>query len=353
MPQGVAIAIGGSPDAELGEGATLVEVHERVGQATTFRLQYGLEIRDGDLPLLTDDRLGPGSEVSVLVPAGDSAQCLVKGPVHGQSIHLEHGGAGSTLEVTGSDTTVVMDRENRATTWNGVRDSDVAMAILGGYGYVPDVDPTPGLHQESGHVLAQRASDLRFLRRLATRNGYLLWVTCDAFGIETAHFKRPALEGGGNTEVIINLDSSNVDALDIEWDVERPTSVVGAQLDLKTKSDMGGAVGATPNTILGAEGLQDISSVTRSAHVSAPADDSGELQARGEGALFNADWFVTAATETTLDALGALVRAHTLVTVRGAGSRHSGDYLVAGVRHTIDSSSHRMEIELVRNGWGV
>ncbi len=46
------------------------------------------------------------------------------------------------------------------------------------------------------------------------------------------------------------------------------------------------------------------------------------------------------------------MRAHTVVEVNGAGTRHSGKYFVAGVRHTIDSESYLMELELLRNAWG-
>jgi hypothetical protein len=39
------------------------------------------------------------------------------------------------------------------------------------------------------------------------------------------------------------------------------------------------------------------------------------------------------------------------VTLTGAGSRHSGKYLVARVSHQIDATDHVMEAELIRNGW--
>ena len=59
-----------------------------------------------------------------------------------------------------------------------------------------------------------------------------------------------------------------------------------------------------------------------------------------------------ATTETTRERVGRAVRAHTVLELQGAGSRHSGRYLVAAVRHTIDTGSHRMELELLRNAWG-
>jgi hypothetical protein len=347
---GAAIAVNGTADEELA-GAELIEVSEHTGRATTYRIDYDLDIREGDLPLLVDGRLDPGSELSILVPTDSLDHCLTKGPVHSQQVHLKHGGAGSLLTVIGSDTSIVMDRETRMTQWADVTDSDAVSSILANYGYTPDVETTSAGHFVDKHALIQRDTDLRFVQRLARRNGFLFWVTCDASGVETAHFKPPPLDGEPDTELIINLDSPTIESLDITWDVERPTSVVGLQLDLNSLTDIDGSVAVSPQTVLGDQGLQAITGDTRSVHLLAPADDAGNLQARGNGLLTESDWFIRATCETTLHALGGLARAHTLVTVRGAGSRHSGTYFVSAVRHRIDAAAHRMEVTLVRNGW--
>jgi phage protein D len=348
---GIAVAVDGTPD-DLLAGAGVVEVEERLGEASRFRLGFALDIGDGDLPLLLDERVGPGSEVSVLVPSNGTTHCLVKGPVHGQRIHLVHGGAGSTVQVWGSDGTVAMDREARSVVHANVTDSDAVTSILAGYGFVPDVEPTAGRHLEAKHTLVQRESDLRFVRRLARRNGLLFWLTSNALGIDTAHFKRPELSGDPERTVRINLDGANVDSLDLTWDVERPTSVEGAQLDVNSKQDLDGAVSASPLEAMAGDDLASITGDTRSVFLAAPADDAGDLQARGEGALIEAGWFVRVRCTTTLAGLGDVARAHTVAMLRGAGSRHSGRYLVAGVHHTIDPTGHRMDLDLVRNAWG-
>jgi len=351
MGLGIAIAVNGSSDEELAQAST-VEISERMGETTTFSIRYELDISEGDLPLLIDGRLDAGSELSILVPLGDSTHCLVKGPVHGQNIHFEHGGAGSWVEIRGSDTSIIMDRVTKSVVWSDVKDSEAVQSILGNYGYTPDVQITSAGHFENKHVLIQRESDLGFIRRLARRNGFHFWVTSDEFGTETAHFKRPPLEGSISAELVINLDSPNLASLDIEWDVERPTSMEGKQLDLNSKTDMDVAVNQTPQSVLGDRGLNAITGDIRSVHLSAPADDAGDMQARGEAALIEADWFIRANCQTTLENSGALVRAHTVLELRGAGSRFSGKYYVAGVRHSINATEHRMELELVCNGWG-
>jgi len=319
---------------------------------TTFSIRFPLDILEGDIPLLVDERLDPGTVLSLFTIVEGKSHCLVKGPVTGQEVHLSHGGGDSWVEVQGADSSVQMDRQVRAVVWPDGADSDAVSAILTGYGFVADVATTGGAHAEAKHSLVQRDSDLRFVRRLARRNGFLFWATADAAGVETAHFKRPPLGDAADKDLVIQLTGSNIESLDLTFDVERPTSVEGAGLDLNSKGDLDGAVARTPQALLGSKGLQDITGDTRSAHVVAPADDAGDLRARGEGALVDADWFIRASCETSVNALRALLRASTVVELKGAGSRHSGKYFVAAVRHRIDPAGHKMLVDLVRNGWG-
>jgi phage protein D len=351
MGLGIAIAVGGTPAPDLSD-AVWVEVHERMGETTTYRVRYDIDVSQGDFPMLSDARLDPGSPLAVIAPLNGKDNYLVKGPVTGQFVHFLHGVGGSYVEVQGADTSIVMDRETKAVLWADGTDSDAVTAIVGQYGYLADVDTTPGLHPETKHTLVQRDSDLRFVRRLARRNGCLFWIDCDATGTETAHFKRPSLDGDPVNDFDINLGTNQFAAVELSWEVERPTSVVAAQLNLNDKTTITGDVAQSPLNPLGAQSLADITGDTRSVPVTAPVDDAGDLQGRGEGALIEAGWFVRATCQTSVKALGAIARANTVVNLRGVGKRHSGEYYVASVRHVIDAAAHAMEIELIRNGWG-
>jgi hypothetical protein len=349
---GISIRVGGAPN-ETAAGAAFVEVTERVGELTYYRLEYSFDIADGDFPLLKESSLGPGSEISVLVPTQDATECLVKGPIYGQQIQFKHGGSGSTLTIQGADSLIKLDREDKAVAWSDLTDSAAVASILSQAGLVPDVETTQAGHFELKHTLIQRETDLSFVRRLARRNGFHFWITCDEFGVETAHFKRPALDGNPKCDLVINLTDPkpNVTALDISWDVERPTSTDSLELDLNTKSDITGTIQSSPLTALGGTALSAITTELRVAHVHAPVDDSGDLQARSEGALIEASFFLRASGSTTLSALGKVLRAHTLVNLRGVGSRHSGLWFCSSVRHSIDDTEHVMDFELIRNGW--
>lgn len=352
MPAGVAIRVNGSPDDTVA-AAVSIEVSERVGQPTYYQLQYSLDTKDGDFPLLKESKLSAGSELSVVVPAAGQTYCLVKGPVYGQQISFKQGGAGSLLIVLGADSLIKMDREDKVAAWTDLTDSDAVSSILSQAGLAADVDSTQASHVEDKHTLIQRETDLQFLRRLARRNGNLLWITCDETGTETAHFKRPALDGDAACDLVINLTDprSNVTSLDISWDVERPTKSDSGELDLNSKSDISGSVEKSPLTPLGGTALADIVQDPRVVHIAAPVDDNGDLQSRGEGALIDASFFLRATGSTTLSALGKVLRSHTLVNLRGVGSRHSGLWFCSSVKHSIDDSEHVMDFELIRNGW--
>lgn len=347
------ISVEGQPDEELGQ-TVRVEVEERIGEATRYRMKYQLAADAGDFPLLADDRVGPGTAMSVTVPSdGPMGTCLVRGPVTGHRLELRHGTGGSWVEVQGMDTSVVMDREARSTMWSAVTDSEAVGTIVAGYGYVPDIESTAARHLDSAHALVQRESDLRFIRRLARRNGAAFWVTTDATtGVETAHFKRLGSHMAPDVALAVNVDPPSLDRIEISWDVERPTSVTASQLDLAGVSAFDGNVAASPVAPLGARGLAAITGDTRSIHLAAPADDAGGLQARGEAALIESDFFVRATGSTSRSRLGAVLRAHDVVELQGAGSLHSGSWIVSSVSHRIEGEGHRMEFELIRNAWG-
>jgi hypothetical protein len=90
----VAIAVSEKADTLLG-GATWVEVHERLGAMTTFRIHFEFDVQDGDFPFLADSRIGPGTDLGVIAPLNGKNNWLVRGPVTSSQIHFEHGGAGS------------------------------------------------------------------------------------------------------------------------------------------------------------------------------------------------------------------------------------------------------------------
>ncbi len=353
MGLGAIIQVNGIPAPDLmGEGQVeYVQVHEQLGETTMYTIRYAVDVEDGDLSRVNDLRIGPGSNLSILVPSGTDLFCLVKGPIFSHQIEIQNGGEGSYLDVNGGDSSLAMNRQINSSTYEGT-DGDAVRMIVSSYGMIPDIGVTNGMHVQLKHNLIQRSTDLQFIRKLARRNGFKFWVTCNPLGIETAHFQRPNVVGMEETTLRINQENYNIDALSISWDVERPNLTQASQLDLSTKVALPGLVPVSPQPPMGSIPRQLFSPEVRSTLVSSPVDDVGDLLARGQGTLVEADFFIRASCQTSLHQLGTVVRAASLVKVEGAGNLHSGTYLVAGVRHQITETAHTMELELIRNAVG-
>ncbi|MFN4100750.1 MAG: phage late control D family protein [Pararhodobacter sp.] len=350
MGLGVTIGAGLVPDADLTERAAEVVVTQRLGQPATFAIAFTLDIADSDWPLLADPRLGAGAEIMI---AGDEGtECLVYGVVHAQRIRMVTGGESSSLEVIGGDHAIMLDRETKIATWPQMTDGEAAVAIMTAANLLPDAESTPARHLTNQNALLQRGTDLAFLNVLARRNGFLFWITSDVLGIRTGHFKRPPVTGTPARSLSLKDSASALASLDIEWNVERPTSAVARGLDVASKSPLSGEAAQTPLPAMGALPLAMIATEPRVAMPAVAGNDTGGLGARAEATLVENGFFITARCQTTHEAAGGLIHAHMLVEIDGAGTLHSGSYLVSEAIHRIGPRAHVMDLTLIRNAWG-
>ena len=103
---------------------------------------------------------------------------------------------GSSLEVTALDATHVMNMIEKVMPWPNMPDAAIASAIFGQHALIPQVDPTsPVLDRARGQTI-QRGTDIRFLRRLARRNGFDCYVQPEPLtGLDVGHFHERELLG--------------------------------------------------------------------------------------------------------------------------------------------------------------
>jgi hypothetical protein len=341
-------------DATVASGTTAVdgvqeiEVYEALGEPTRFRVRLGVPVIDDDLPALADPLVDPGSEISIV----SGGEMLVKGPVTGHRVHLSGEDQTSTLDVVGGDRLLELAREARITSWSMMRASDVVGLIALGYGMIPDVEATGTFYSPISNDLVQRGSDFDFIRGLARRHGYLLWLSLGPMGaIEFVHFKPPPVAGGTTTKLEVHLPGSALDEIDIEWDSDRPTSVTMAGLDTGSLSTIDASLAQSPLPPMASQNLAAVTDGPRTSLAVAPGADLASISGTGASLLGRAELFVRATGATTVARTGTVLHAHTLVDLDGVGQRHSGVWLVDSVRHLIDPVAHRMEFTLARNGW--
>ncbi|MCY1078702.1 phage late control D family protein [Archangium lansingense] len=356
------LLVDGTPvEAGLYEALGSIEVEENAELPGAIQLNLPVN-RDeaGDLAYVSDPLFKPYANLAVVVEVEDRpAECIFDGYVLSHKLHLQRGTVASTLQVWGQDASWLMNLEEKAREWVDVTDAAVASAIFGEYGIQPapdnDADDS-ATHTESGHTLMQRATDIQFLRQLARRGGKLCRVVCtQQAGQRTGYFARPDLSA--EPAVVLPLNDPEqelVTALDFEWDVSRPSEVTTRQALFQDPSEDGVSGDTADSGLepLDERGLASFAGRPMKVMLTASVDDAGELQQRARALLRESGFFARCTGEVDVAALKAVLRVGTVVQIEGAGSLHSGKYLVWSVRHTLTADSHRMGFVLVRNAVG-
>jgi hypothetical protein len=253
----------------------------------------------------------------------------------------------------GAEVRVALAREHKLRSWPTITDSAAVIQILGEHTLTPDVDlPSTVTHTEDKNSLFQRGSDWQFIQQLAARNGCWIWITYDPLLMSpTVHVKRPPIDTPSAADLYVSGASRNVEEVQIYWDIERTVSADAMHIDVRSLADMEGSTPRSPLTGLADKNLSDIVRSVRKRQLSVAVDDAGDLMVRSEAALIAQDWFVEATLKVRYSVIKKVIRSHSIVTLHGAGSRHSGKYLVKKVIHQIDQDEHWMMLELARNGW--
>lgn len=250
----------------------------------------------------------------------------------------------STLTIAGLDASADLDREERDRSWAGVSDADVASTLLAPVA-TPQVGTTPPPDGTDHFTPHQRATDWSFLRTLAARNDFDVYLSS---------------QNGVLLGVFDRID---------------PTAAAQASLDLGYGS-LGGTAGVQVQLVSGqrvrltygtpGEGTQQVAENDGTGHAMGtqslggattvlrdgndlPGTQTPDAAARvlAERSAFGASLSVTLAAPGM-----PLLRARRTVTVRGLGSLVSGLWLVKSVRHTITQGGHVQALTLTRNALG-
>jgi hypothetical protein len=276
-----------------------------------------------------------------------------------QKLHLDTGTVSSTLKVWGQDASWLMDVKEKVQEWPDVTDNTVANTIFGQYGFTPDpgnLDDDSPMHSEVPHSLMQRGTDAQLLAMLARRGGKLCRVFCtDTPGQRTGWFAAPKLDGDPVITMTLNdANAATIDAIDVDWDVMRPSTVIAraAVLSDTDPDGVGGTITDSGLTPLSDNDLATFAGQPVTALLTTAVDDAGTLTDRAQAVLRDAGWFVSCRGIADVGRVGGILRAGSIVAIAAAGALHSGNWLVWSVRHTITSGAHKMAFHLVRNAVG-
>ena len=344
-------------DAELIDALQEIEIDLALEEASAFKLRFGIEQTDeGDWSLLEQDPFKPllPIQIRVQVGGGGIPEAVINGYVTEHHVDYSQTAGGSTIAVSGMDATLLMNLEEKVKAWSNMPDGGIAASIFGDNEMIPMVDTdSPVLTEPTGTTI-QRTTDIRFLKRLAARNGVDCYVQAEPFsGVDQGFFKARSLSGSPDAvlNVALGEDESNVSDFAIRYDAAKPTRAKANGLDPSNNSAQPGDATSTQQQPLGSEGTLSRGSATATV---LPSDlgltQSGDLQRAAQAIADRSAWAVVASGTVGLDV--ALLKPGGLVNVRGVGRMFNGTYLVTRVHLKLAAGEFEQRFEAQRNAVG-
>jgi hypothetical protein len=301
----------------------------------------------------------------------DIPKAIINGYITNQTVHYDDEGGASVMEITGMDATLLMNLQEKVIAWPMPNDGAVAAAIFAQYAILPMVSPSIPFNQDPTDMTVQRGTDIRFLRRLAQRNGFECFVQPQPqTGVDIGYFGPPSNIPGAQ-QAVLNVKmgaQTNVSEFKIRYDMVKPTMAVSAGVDSMTKAPIAALSVApviTPPPTGGTYplgvpmGVQDATARALAGPHPPPMvlpSQTGQMSLPGlavvtQAIANRASWAIAA--EGTAGADAGVLYAGRTVNIRGLGLAFNGAYYVTRVTHVIDCGAYTQKFEARRNALGM
>jgi phage protein D len=347
----VSLAIDGSVQDGLAPDIIDVEIEDDVAVAGVFRVRLAItQRRDGSWKHLDDERFAIWRRVKIDAGYPGSAETIIDGYITHIESRLSR--EDPYLEISGFDVTAAMDLEEKQRAWVNKKDHEIAQDIFSSYGLSYEVEDTVSEHSEDVATILQSETDIRFLRRLAARNGFECHIHAGTGFFRSPNMQDPpqkllAVEFGAETNVsdfLIRVDGTPATVMEIR------------RIDPLEKLEETETLPSSPRRGLGARSLAALRNGQPAGRVlvrNQPSTIAREMQTRLRQAYEGASTFVTVEGEIDSRAYRSVLRTRRLVTIKGAGESFSGLYYVTRVRHAFTTEGYTQHFSGYRNAIGL
>jgi hypothetical protein len=346
---------------EVQDSLLKVEVTNDDENGDGFQLTFSLgKDKSMDYSLLRSGVLEPFTRIIIGVILGATPEALIDAVVLHHQILPGNDPGTDKLIITGTNVSKMLDLEQKNEKYENQPDSLIVMQLIGSYmqyGLVPEITPTTDIPIMIERIPRQHETDLKFVTRLAKRNGFVFYIEPLTFGANTAYWGPEKRLGVPQPALTINMGSwTNVNSLHFSLDALSPVSTKGTFVEPITKTSI--PIPSLPSLRippLAASPLEAKRTVIlrntanqnpAQAVVSAVAAVTGAPEAvKGEGELDTLRY-------------GYVLRARKLVGVRGVGTSYGGNYYVSSVKHIIEigdpqkSATYKQEFKIKKEGTG-
>ncbi|MES2442391.1 MAG: hypothetical protein V4574_06140 [Pseudomonadota bacterium] len=290
--------------------------------------------------------------VQVAALFGLRRESVFSGVVKAIEPKFASGGADTSIEIKLQDVSLLLDRTHVQRAWGDPApqtDGMIVRELIGGAGILADEPIGEG---QSGRVLQQNATAIRFIQDRARANGYELYTTREG----RLYFGPMRLTGEPQAPILVlaGPDTSCI-SLEISDDAMRPDAVTyetapasGTRADTATVQPDLPALGTSPASSERPDRGGDYTW-----RLQREGDESAETaRTRAQGAADANAFKLKATGELDGAVYGHVLEVGRTVRLDGVGPRYGGRWYVDKVTHAFSGEGYRQRFELIRNATG-
>ena len=339
-----------------------VQATNSAGDRSGFQLTFSYSKRSEMERKLSSGFFDPPTRVILVATINGQPNVIMDGVITRHELQISNEPGQSTLTITGMDLTQVMDMVDFSfMIWPAMpREARVAiiLAKYALYNIVPVVIPSVLIDVPVPilEIPAQQGTDYEYVRSLADDVGYTFYVEPGFMPGQNFGYWGPEIKFGAPQRALtVNSDHvSNVDAMNFSFDGFAKTLYILYIHNKETKVSFPVPVpDITPlNPPLGSKIPMPLKS--RFLNREGSKDSTAKylpLQAAARAIARASQTSDVVTASGSLDVLryGGILKARSLVGVRGAGPDYNGYYFVKSVTHSIQRGEYKQSFSLTRN----
>ncbi|MDP9350892.1 MAG: hypothetical protein M3P51_05050 [Chloroflexota bacterium] len=334
---------------------TRVEVTNDAEQGDGFQITFSLgKEKAFDYGLLRSGALDPFNRVVLGVALGVLPEVLIDGIITHHQVSPSNDPGMSTLTVTGKDVSMMLDLKERNDSYENQPDFLIVTRLIAGYaqyGLIPQATPTTDVPIMLQRIPRQQETDLKFIQRLAERNGFVFYVQPLTLGVNKAYWGPENRLSIPQPALTMNMGGfTNLKSLTFSQNALAPVATEGNFVEPITKTSI--PIPSLPS--LRIPPLAPLPTPPRRTVLLRETANQNPSQAatRAIAAVTRTPESVTGEGEVDVVRYGHVLRARRLVGVRGVGFSYNGNYYVRRVTHTIAPGEYLQKFTLTREGTG-
>lgn len=335
-----------------------VSVTRASGEASGFQLEFQFSSKSPlNTLLLLLGQVGPFIRVVLTVVVNGIPQVLMDGVITNHQVTPDVQTGRSTLTATGSDLTAVMDYID----FSGIpypampREARVAMIVAkyAAYGVIPLVIPSvvPDVPIPVERIPTHDGTDLSYVKQMAEEVGYVFYIDPGPAPLTNIAYWGPEVKVGPVQPALnVNMDvHTNVESLSFQFDgdskeipivyIQNELTKVAIPIPIPDVSPLNPPLGLIPPFPTRVNLMEDTARLN-------PA----HAVMLGLARAAKTSEAVTGTGSLNVLRYGHVLKARSLVGVRGAGEAFDGLYFVKSVTSRIQRGQFTQDFTVTRNG---